>query len=61
MKTNKTAISPDDHSAIHYKLNDVLRDGKRKEIGRVIDLLLELRPVQQHKAPKKKGQPKRLP
>ena len=58
---NKTAISPDDHSAIHYKLNEVLRDGNRKEIVRVIDLLLELRPFSRRKAPKKKGQPERLP
>ncbi len=56
----KTAISPDDHSAIHYKLNEVLRDSNRKEISRVIDLLLELRPLSRRKTPKKKGQPERL-
>lgn len=61
MKKDKITLFPDERVAIHAKLGSILKAGDPAEILLVIILLLALRPVRQRKAPKKKGQPKRLP
>ncbi|HEV2195041.1 MAG TPA: hypothetical protein VGR55_05645 [Candidatus Acidoferrum sp.] len=61
MKKDKITLFPDQRVAIHAKLGSILKHGDPAEILLVIILLLALRPVRQRKAPKKKGQPKRLP
>jgi len=53
-------LFPDERVAIHAKLGSVLKGGDPAEILLVIILLLALRPPSGRKAPKKKGQPKRL-
>ncbi len=54
-------LFPDERVAIHAALGTVLKAGDPAEILLVIILLLALRPPSRRKAPKKKGQPKRLP
>ena len=61
LKKEKTSLFPDERVAIHAKLGSVLKGGDPAEILLVIILLLALRPPSRRKAPKKKGQPKRLP
>ena len=61
MKKDKVSLPPDERVAIHAKLGSILKAGDPAEILLVVILLLALRPVRQHKTPKKKGQPKRLP
>lgn len=61
MKKDKITLFPDERVAIHAKLGSILKGGDPAEILLVIILLLALRPVRRRKAPKKKGQPNRLP
>lgn len=61
MKKDKITLFPDERVAIHVKLGSILKGGDPAEILLVIILLLALRPVRRRKAPKKKGQPNRLP
>lgn len=60
-KKDKISLFPDERAAIHAKLGGILKAGDPAEILLVIILLLALRPVRRRKAPKKKGQPERLP
>jgi len=61
VKSDKVSLFPDERVAIHAKLGSILKGGAPAEILLVIILLFALRPVPKCKAPKKKGQPKRLP
>jgi hypothetical protein len=61
MKKDKISLFPDERVAIHAKLGSILKGGDPAEILLVIILFLALRPTPRGKAPKKKGQPKRLP
>ena len=61
MKSDKVSLFPDERAAIHAKLGSILKGGDPAEILLVIILLLALRPIPRRKAPKKKGQPDRLP
>ena len=61
MKKEKVSLFPDERMAIHAKLGSILKGGDPAEILLVVILLLALRPPSQRKAPKKKGQPERLP
>ena len=61
MEKDKISLFPDARVAIHAKLGSILKGGDPAEILLVIILLLALRPIPRRKAPKKKGQPKRLP
>jgi hypothetical protein len=61
MKKDKMVLFPDERAAIHAKLGSILKGGDPAEILLVIILFLALRPVRASKAPKRKGQPKRLP
>ncbi len=61
MKGEKVSLLPDERAAIHAKLGSILKGGDPAEILLVIILFLALRPPSRRKAPKKKGQPKRLP
>ena len=57
----KISLLPDERVAVHAKLGSILKGGDPAEILLVMILLLALRPIPRRKAPKKKGQPKRLP
>jgi hypothetical protein len=61
VKSEKVSLFPDERAAVHAKLGSILKGGDQAEILLVIILLLALRPLSRRKAPKKKGQPKRLP
>jgi hypothetical protein len=61
VKKDKMLLFPDERAAIHAKLGGILKAGDPAEILLVIILLLALRPVSRRKAPRKKGQPERLP
>jgi hypothetical protein len=61
VKSEKVSLFPDERAAIHAKLGSILKGGDQAEILLVIILLLALRPLSRRKAPKKKGQPERLP
>lgn len=61
MKKNKISFLPDERVAVHAKLGSILKGGEPAEILLVMIMLLALRPIPRRKAPKKKGQPKRLP
>src|SRR5260370_666966 len=61
MKGEKVSLLPDERVAIHAELASALKGGDTAETLLAIILLLALRPPSRRKAPKKKGQPKRLP
>ncbi|HKW64563.1 MAG TPA: hypothetical protein VJN89_18570 [Candidatus Acidoferrum sp.] len=61
LKKDKMLLLPDERVAIHAKLGSILKAGDPAEILLVIILLLALRPPSRREAPKKKGQPERLP
>lgn len=61
MKKERRSVRRGERVAIHAKLDEILSGGDSAEILFVICLILELRPVSQRKAAKKKGQPEKLP
>jgi hypothetical protein len=61
VKKGKISLLPDERVALHAKLGSILKGGDPAEILLVIILLLAFCPVPRRKAPKKKGQPNRLP